>query len=340
MNHDAYIENWEDFELGKIEDAGAVVKGGRIDQYWQSEGIENEVQDFFDDLPAHDWLFDSNKAKEHFNLRSIEFGNWMSQQDRANFLYASMLSLHHLAKIFKIKDEHIGFGGKLSIALGARGKGRAAGHYEPIPNSVINLTKTNPIGVLAHEYAHAIDNILSFHTKTKQTYVSGGRTERKGYDENIAKNGNWFEKQFEELFNILFFKSNGEKTDFHTHLITKEDYWNRRTEVFARTFEVYISEKMKTRKFKNTFFNHTSYEGDKNYPSSALTKKVSKLIDGIVMGGFKTMLGESTLYGISTVSGYDGFRKTLKQNGSLRDTLENMPTHCQARYLPSTGFGE
>ena len=102
-----------DLDLGKIEDAGVVVEGGRIDRHWDMTGIKTNIEHMFDDFPRHDWLFDSEKARQHFDLRSIEFGNWMNQEDRANFLYASMLSLHNLAKLFRIKDVQIGFGGDI-----------------------------------------------------------------------------------------------------------------------------------------------------------------------------------------------------------------------------------
>lgn len=309
--------------LGKIEDAGLVVHGGGIDRYWNREGIEHEVGVFFDKLPQHTWLFDSNKALEHFNLRSIEFGNWMNQEDRANFLYASMLSLHHLAKVLGVEDAQIGFNKKLSIALGARGKGAAAGHYEPNPYSVINVTKTQGVGVLAHEYAHAIDNILSFHLKSEQSFVSGGRTTRKGFNETIFKNGNWFEKQFEQLFNVLFFDKNGNKTELHEQLDEKDDYWNRRNEVFARTFEVYISQKFKNKRIKDTFAVHPNY--DRLYPDVKLTKQVTPIINNIISKSFKVINEASTLNGIEVgISGYMGFRKTLKLDADLDSTLENM----------------
>ena len=240
--------------LGKIEDAGLLVPGGRIDQHWQNAPSINPL--FNSNAPKLNkerWFHDSNEALEHFDLRSIEFGNWMNQEDRAHFLYGMSLSLRDLAQLIGIKDHQMGLGGRLSIALGARGHGGAAGHYEPRPYSIINLTKTNGVGVLAHEFAHALDNALSFHTKSVQTYVSGGRTTRKGFDESIASEGNWFEQQFEEFFNLLFFDNQGHKTAFYERLGKYDDYWNRRNEIFARTFEVYIKHQLKEAGIKNSF---------------------------------------------------------------------------------------
>ena len=77
-----------DQELGKIEDAGELVEGGRIDKYWQKEGTEVDTRTYIGTsfIESRAWVYDSEMAKLHFDLRSVEFGNWMSQEDRANFL--------------------------------------------------------------------------------------------------------------------------------------------------------------------------------------------------------------------------------------------------------------
>lgn len=317
------IQEWN--ALGKIEDAGAIVKGGGIDRYWQREDVQLHPNYYTgtEKIYKAKWLHDSNEALNHFNLRSIEFGNWMNQEDRANFLYASMLGLHQLALIFGVSDNQIGLGGKLSIALGARGHGKAAGHYEATPYSVINITKTAGIGVLAHEYAHALDNIISFYTKSKQTFVSGGRTTRKRFDNDIAQKGNYFEQQFEQFFNILYYDEEENETDFLEAIKQKDEYWQRRNEVFARTFEVYISDKQKARKHPNHFLAPTSF--GKAYPDIALVRNVSRLIGNIISKGFSVMDKTPSLKGIEvSITGYKGFRKTLLENADLEDTLKNM----------------
>lgn len=321
------MNNYKNIAIGKIEDAGKVVQGGGIDRYWERENIQLYPKHFVgtNQILKDKWLHDSTEALNHFNLRSIEFGNWMSQEDRANFLYASMLGLHQLATMLKIKDSDIGFYGKLSIALGARGHGGAAGHYEAMPFSVINITKTKGIGVLAHEFAHALDNIISFHTGGKQqSFVSGGRSTRKGYEEDIAKNGNYFEKQFEELFNVLFYGSDGESTEFHKALNKKDEYWNRRNEVFARTFEVYIADIQKREKITNRFL--VLGEKGKAYPKIELVNQVIPMISKIVKKAFQVMRSKGkNLNGLPVeVLGYRGFRKTLVENAELEDTLKNM----------------
>lgn len=312
--------------LGKIEDAGAIVRGGGIDRHWQTISPEKKILAMFGKPLKHSWLFDSNAALAHFNLRSIEFGNWMTQQDRANFLYASALSLHHLAKILNVSDTSIGLGGRLSLALGARGHSRALGHYEPTPYGVINLTKTKGmLGVLAHEYAHAFDNMISFIAQSKaHTYVSGGRSTRTGYNETIAKKGNFFEQQFEEFFNRLYFTNKGEETNFNQNLKRFEEYWQRRNEVFARTFEVYIRMLLNQKKIKNTFLVSSNYKNPA-YPNLILLQKVSPIIYKMLGKGMPLLRKhKQTLQGINTPTGYKGFRKTIKEQANLKDTLQAM----------------
>lgn len=316
-----------DTTIGKIEDAGAVVRGGGIDRYWQRENIkvDADTHKLFNEKPKHKWLFDSNLALAHFDLRSIEFGNWMSQQDRVNFLYGAMLSLHHLAQLLGVSDSQIGMKGKLSIALGARGHGKAMAHYEPNPWAVINITKTMGIGSLVHEYAHAIDNLLSFYTGGRQqAFVSGGDTIRIGFSETIAKKGNYFEKQFEDFYNRLYFDKKGEKTSFIKAVSAqKSDYWQRRNEVFARTFEVYTHYKLKDKGIKNHFLADSSYKS-KVYPSEQLMLQVAPIINKITKKAFQLFKTNKPLNGIVTATGYKGFRVTLLQNANVNDTLENM----------------
>jgi hypothetical protein len=92
---------------------------------------------------------------EVFAPYGVQFGNW--QRDRAACLNQAHDALRDLAGFLGLAPEAIAFGGLLGLAFGARGKGKAAAHYEPLAR-VINLTKTNGAGCLAHEWFHAWDH--------------------------------------------------------------------------------------------------------------------------------------------------------------------------------------
>ncbi|MCP1109685.1 LPD1 domain-containing protein [Ohessyouella blattaphilus] len=94
-----------------------------------------------------------------FGFRGGEFGNWMNHNDRQASLNMGFDALKDLAAALKISDRDVSYGGSLSIAFGARGSGNAVAHYEPL-RQVINLTKMNGAGSLAHEWWHGLDDHL------------------------------------------------------------------------------------------------------------------------------------------------------------------------------------
>lgn len=96
-----------------------------------------------------------------FGFKGGEFGNWMSAKDRQVSLNYGFDALKDLAFALGIADTDISFGGKLSIAFGARGQGLsgASAHYEQ-DRQVINLTKMNGAGSLAHEWFHGLDDFM------------------------------------------------------------------------------------------------------------------------------------------------------------------------------------
>lgn len=73
---------------------------------------------------------------------------------------------------------------RLAIAFGARGKGNALAHYEP-SRAVINLTKMKGAGSLAHEFGHALDDMLGVRAGLRgpNTFLSDNITGKMTYRE-------------------------------------------------------------------------------------------------------------------------------------------------------------
>ena len=94
-----------------------------------------------------------------FGFKGIEFGNWIDDKSGNFHLIKCAEAFHDLADILKLKDKDVSMNGKLSMAFGARGSGKALAHYEPLTKA-INITKEGGAGTLAHEWGHAMDNIL------------------------------------------------------------------------------------------------------------------------------------------------------------------------------------
>lgn len=105
---------------------------------------------------------DPKRAKDTFGFREIDYGNYMSQADRDHHTKALEGATHDLVDLLGITPKQASFNGRLGIAMGARGAGKAAAHYEP-GRHAINLTKFAGGGSYAHEWGHALDDIVGRH---------------------------------------------------------------------------------------------------------------------------------------------------------------------------------
>ncbi|AHJ10654.1 hypothetical protein AU083_gp58 [Escherichia phage phi191] len=81
----------------------------------------------------------------------MQFGNYVEGPRRQADLNRAYDSLHDLAEVLNVPTKALSLNGRLGLAFGARGKGKAAAHYEP-GEVAINLTKGNGPGALAHEW--------------------------------------------------------------------------------------------------------------------------------------------------------------------------------------------
>jgi hypothetical protein len=95
-----------------------------------------------------------------FGMRGVEFGNWVNDDEAKYHVEQASLAFADFSDVTGIEMKDLSLNGRLAMAFGARGKGKASAHYER-DKKVINMTKFNGGGSLAHEWAHALDNILS-----------------------------------------------------------------------------------------------------------------------------------------------------------------------------------
>ena len=146
------------------------VKGKEL--YAQKYGIEEPDKWRFKDKEGlfakvregKDWRNGRNAEPKDFidtfGFRAVEFGETMPQKERWEHLNRTFDSFMDLCDVLNIKPENISLGGSLAISFGSRGRGgkhAPAAHYEPT-KKVINLTRRNGAGCLAHEWFHAFDN--------------------------------------------------------------------------------------------------------------------------------------------------------------------------------------
>lgn len=104
--------------------------------------------------------------EKDFKMKAVQYGNSMPDKERIAHTKWTLEALSDLSEILNIPMEQVSVNGKLGIGFGARGKpipgisGGAAAHYES-GTKMINLTRANGIGTLAHEWGHFIDNIMT-----------------------------------------------------------------------------------------------------------------------------------------------------------------------------------
>jgi len=110
----------------------------------------------------------SKLLKRVFGFKDITIGQYVSskeEQDHLNYAYDAFMDL---AETLGIKPKDISLNGWLYFSVGALGHGgKHAAHFSPnqpraegTPVAVINVTKGNGDGSIAHEWGHALDYYL------------------------------------------------------------------------------------------------------------------------------------------------------------------------------------
>lgn len=178
-----------------------------------------------------------------YNIKGFEFGNWVTQEERAEYVSSLTPTLEDLFSV--LGSRNIGINRNVGVAFGARGSRGALAHYEPVYN-MINLTRYKGAGSLAHEYGHALDyNLGSFLDQHKDyPALSGGRSVAASLPENTGG-------QLRAYVNQIVDSIRNGKNFAKMELANKEaaaqgadpvysPYWFRRTEIFARFFEQYV----------------------------------------------------------------------------------------------------
>ena len=207
-----------------------------------------------------------------FGFRGVEFGNWANQQERQLALNQAYDAFMDLSEATGISPRGLSLGGELGMAFGARGGGNAAAHYEA-GRVVINLTKTQGAGTLAHEWWHAIDNYFS----RRRGQALGYNTERKGY--KLPVRGSKVEREneaerkeitnaFYSLMRAINGSSYGKRSNAYASL--KSSYWKEPTELGARAFAVWVERKLSEKGVVNNFLANNNVIG---WESPELTQK-------------------------------------------------------------------
>lgn len=254
------------------------------------------------------------KIDEYFSLKGIQFGNWLTTEDKYNYLAITYICLNDINKVLKFPKNNIGFNGRLAIAFGSRGHGGALAHFEP-SNKVINITRysrndtirdylerlgtpvlpgtlyskkwrilnTGGGGSLAHEYGHFIDFMFGFYSEPSRGHeflTGSGMSVARSIKVSDSKHK--LRLLMKEVMDTALFTKDGKPTSFSKRLREYSDYFNQRVEIWARIFEHYIAFKLKKKGITNRFLSKPVYR-DEYYLNSNEIKKVAPKIDKLIV---------------------------------------------------------
>jgi hypothetical protein len=265
--------------LNKIQDVGKGL-AGRQEEYWKYNLLpkyQNYRPGFKFSYKNPEDLIKENK------FVALEFGHWTTQNERYDFLAAADASFSDMKKITGIK--YLGCN-KIGVAFGARGKGGSAmAHFEP-GSFMINLTRNKGLGSFAHEYGHALDYFFGGYIEQDRDSfaLSGGRTTAKTRDQK------WYPGSLHDLmdrviYNVIWETHNKPSKSFSN--FPSGEYWFRRNEIFARTFEQWVLYQLAQKGIKNVFLTDYKYEDKKAYLTGEDFKRVlphmNKLIKAIAI---------------------------------------------------------
>lgn len=282
--YDAGSQFWDDVEglagLGKIYDSYKIKPHGRVDDYWDlkyridpsSVGVTSRREKFY---------FDPQEGVKHFRLYGIEFGNWVPQDERGDFMFATLATLADMAKVVGASQPQMGMGGKLHLAFGARGKGGfAAAFYQRHPYHLINLTRPHGRFTFCHEYGHALDAEAHFRRYKDIGYISDGRSIRKTPDYEGKRPGTP-EHAMETALEKILWNEDGSHSSYHRWLIgTGSKYLNLRTEIWARTIEGFFRLKFDSAGISNTWGIPKNW--GKDWPKPELVERAMPHIQKVI----------------------------------------------------------
>lgn len=213
--------------------------------------------------------------KKHFGFVNVQFGEYVTNEEGQRHLNASYDAFMDLVDRLKMPPKAISLGGWLHFSIGALGHGKHAAHFEMRDGvAVINLTKTQGDGTVAHEWAHALDHRLRTlaglgdQVESIRTLVA---ELRKGYDyDNILAaavrglKGESFmryrgrqrpmydlktdEGRINNAIDLVRYYRGNETSQFQKNAlaldglksVTSKAYWSNGKEMFARAWEAFI----------------------------------------------------------------------------------------------------
>ncbi len=238
--------------------------------------------------------------QEAFGFRGVQFGNYVEGPRRQQDLNRAYDALMDLAGVLNLPPRALSLGGRLGLAFGARGSGgqnAAAAHYEP-GSVVINLTKREGAGSLAHEWWHALDNYFSRQRGDGAGYMTAEERQGQGVREEMRS-------AFREVRSTINRTGMLERSKKLDDRRTKE-YWTTKPEMSARAFESYVVAKLQDQSAGNDYLANIvpagvfALEGAYPYPTAGEMPQIRGAFDAFFQAVEKRQEGDGSVSLYST----------------------------------------
>lgn len=198
-----------------------------------------------------------------FGISGIQYGNSMSNVEKHRWVRNAYVSLFILAEIINPKStKWLGLGG-IKLAFAARGSGASAAHYEPSLN-VINLTRKNGPGSLAHEWFHALDCRLG--KSTPYRFASQSYPSEIDYKKLRPRTAEAIKSLCSLIGDLQKYESGFREQALNLDRQSKswkeKQYWSCAEEMAARAFEACIQDQWRKRNLDGAWLASGTRESD------------------------------------------------------------------------------
>ncbi len=267
---------------------------------------------------------DEQTVIKKLHFKSLTLGNYVKDDEANEHIRHFVASIADLCEIL---DINLSINENLAIAFGAFGRGgKAMATYYPT-RQLINLTKRNGDGSVAHEWGHFFDHYLNGFALSlkplrseqylntiieslgshKKYFIGGKSSPTKDWfcellDRAINKSvpDSLLNKTIAELIVMLRFgyypltkeaisyndfdKTKKRRTDSYLfyHSNIQGSYWSSIAEMFARSFECYVYDKLKSKDRVNNYLVSGSMFSFPVYPQGKEREYINKCFDNLI----------------------------------------------------------
>jgi hypothetical protein len=272
---------------------------------------------------------DEQTVIKKLHFKSLTLGNYVKDNEAQEHIRHFVAAIVDLCEIL---DINLSINEKLAIAFGAFGRGgKAMATYYPT-RQLINLTKRNGDGSVAHEWGHFFDHFLNSFAITQKPFMSEryltaimdsfgsykkyfvgcksypskdwfGQMLNKSIDKiqpDTVVHHSLLQKSIAQLVVMLRFgyyapdglalnytkweKGKKRPTDSNLYYYSKLQgaYWSDIVEMFARSFECYMFDKMSEKGRVNNYLVSGSMFSFPVYPQGEERKYINKCFDNLI----------------------------------------------------------